>query len=475
MKWVIFSALAGVLLVFSAKALNVTVPPGGNLQTAINQVNAAGGGSVILQAGTYTNSVPLNLLSFVTLTGQGPSSTTITNSGFSNVIQQAGEGLASVTIENLRVTGKHTNTCYGILLQALSTYHTNIVITNVEVTGCGMGVHLKRVCGVIVAGCDFHDNGTTYTNDFYYFHNLYIRQCDHSNDNIMVTNCQLNHGWSGNGLNLSYDYNIFVENSTATNNFFRGMRTADSTNFTVQFCTLSGNGDAGLIANQEAVPTRNIDWHANAARNNLNGGFVTTADVTGSATANDACGNAPSDYDFVSSVTQSGNTTCGSVPAAPAGLAALAGSAQVNLHWTATSGATSYNVNRSLVSGGPYPIIASTITTTNYTDTGLTNGVVYFYTVSANNAVGAGPDSAQVSARPVSLIPPLLNLVFVGGQWQLSWPADHLGWRLQVQTNPLASGLGTNWSTVANSTNFNQTSIPIMATSGSLFLRLAYP
>jgi len=76
MKWVIFSALAGVLLVFSAKALNVTVPPGGNLQTAINQVNAAGGGSVILQAGTYTNSVPLNLLSFVTLTGQGPSSTT---------------------------------------------------------------------------------------------------------------------------------------------------------------------------------------------------------------------------------------------------------------------------------------------------------------------------------------------------------------------------------------------------------------
>src|SRR5271165_5471225 len=160
MKYVVFIVLICALAVSTAKALDVTVPLGGNIQTAINQVNAAGGGNVILQTGTYATSVPLSIKSFVTLTGQGASSTTITNSGFTNVIQQASDGLANVTIENLRVTGKHTNTCYGILLQALSTYHTNIIITNVEVTSCGMGVHLKRVCGVNVTGCDFHDNGT---------------------------------------------------------------------------------------------------------------------------------------------------------------------------------------------------------------------------------------------------------------------------------------------------------------------------
>ena len=58
---------------------------------------------------------------------------------------------------------------------------------------------------------------------------------------------------------------------------------------------------------------------------------------------------------------------------------------------------------------------------------------------------------------------------------QLSWPQDHLGWRLQIQTNTLASGLGTNWATVGNSTNFNSANIPTVATNGSVFLRLVYP
>ena len=188
------------------------------------------------------------------------------------------------------------------------------MITNVEVTSCGMGVHLKRVCGVIVTGCNFHDNGTTYSNDFDYFHNLYIRQCDNSNYSITVTNCQLNNGWSGNGLNLSYNENIFVENTTATNNFFRGIRAADSTNFTVQFCTVSENGDVGLIANEEINPTLNIDWYSNTADGNLNGGFTTIPGVTGLAVDNNACDNTPTNYSFAGSLTQSGNTTCGAPP-----------------------------------------------------------------------------------------------------------------------------------------------------------------
>jgi len=242
---------------------------------------------------------------------------------------------------------------------------------------------------------------------------------------------------------------------------------------------MSGNGAAGLIANQEVSATQNINWDSNAAYDNRNGGFSTRPGVTGSAINNNACGNttnnAPSNYSFLGSVSQSGNTTCGSVPAAPSGLTATAGSAQLNLHWRAPSGATSYNVNRSLVSGGPYATIASTLTTTNYTDAGLTNGVIYFYTVSANNAVGQGANSVEVSARPVSFILPLLNMTFGGGQLQFSWPADHLGWRLQVQTNALASGLGANWSTVASSTNITQTSIQIATTNGSVFFRLVYP
>lgn len=36
-----------------------------------------------------------------------------------------------------------------------------------------------------------------------------------------------------------------------------------------------------------------------------------------------------------------------------------------------------------------------------------------------------------------------------GSTLTLAWPADHIGWRLQVQTNSLSTGLNTNWSDVA--------------------------
>lgn len=86
-------------------------------------------------------------------------------------------------------------------------------------------------------------------------------------------------------------------------------------------------------------------------------------------------------------------------PAAPTNLVASPGNAQVQLTWTASSGATSYNVKRATVSGGPFTL-AGTSTTTSFTDTGLTNGTTFFYVVSAVNANGESANSAQVSATP---------------------------------------------------------------------------
>ena len=38
------------------------------------------------------------------------------------------------------------------------------------------------------------------------------------------------------------------------------------------------------------------------------------------------------------------------------------------------------------------------VTSTSYTNTGLTGGVTYYFVVSAANAAGSGPNSSQVSA-----------------------------------------------------------------------------
>ncbi len=62
-----------------------------------------------------------------------------------------------------------------------------------------------------------------------------------------------------------------------------------------------------------------------------------------------------------------------------------------------------------------------------------------------------------------------------GTNLTLSWPVDHTGWRLQVQTNSLATGLGTNWVDIANSGSTNQFVVPVNGNSGSMFYRMVYP
>jgi autotransporter-associated beta strand protein len=58
-----------------------------------------------------------------------------------------------------------------------------------------------------------------------------------------------------------------------------------------------------------------------------------------------------------------------------------------------------------------------------------------------------------------------------GSQFTLAWPADHLGWRLQAQTN----GLGTNWFDVAGANLTNSVIVPINPANGSVFFRLVSP
>ena len=89
-------------------------------------------------------------------------------------------------------------------------------------------------------------------------------------------------------------------------------------------------------------------------------------------------------------------------PAAPTGLAATAGNTQVSVSWTASPGATSYYVKRATVNGGPYTTVGN-VTTTSYANTGLTNGTIYYYVVTALNPGGESGISSQVSAAPVAV------------------------------------------------------------------------
>ena len=161
-------------------------------------------------------------------------------------------------------------------------------------------------------------------------------------------------------------------------------------------------------------------------------------------------------------------------PAAPTNLVATIGDASVALSWSVSSNATSYFVKRSTVSGSGYVVIATNASLA-FTNTGLANGNLYYFVVSAVNAAGESTNSPEVSARPTSYAPVALGLTSVDGQLQCFWPADHTGWKLQAQTNSLAVGLGTNWSDVAGSTQTNLVVQPWNLTNGAVFFRLLRP
>jgi hypothetical protein len=112
---------------------------------------------------------------------------------------------------------------------------------------------------------------------------------------------------------------------------------------------------------------------------------VTAVDTSG----NESAASTPA------SAIPTGDTT---PPAAPTGLSAAPGNGQVTLNWTDNADAdlTGYRVYRD---GAP----VASVTTSAYTDTGLTNGVAYRYLVTAiDDAANESAASAEVTATPVA-------------------------------------------------------------------------
>ena len=79
-----------------------------------------------------------------------------------------------------------------------------------------------------------------------------------------------------------------------------------------------------------------------------------------------------------------------------------------------------------------------------------------------------------VAPPPVNPNPTNMSFSVSAGTLNLSWPASHTGWRLQVQTNALNVGISTNWVDVPGSESTNQVAFPINPTNGTVFFRLIY-
>jgi fibronectin type 3 domain-containing protein len=92
----------------------------------------------------------------------------------------------------------------------------------------------------------------------------------------------------------------------------------------------------------------------------------------------------------------------GILPTDPKNLTGVAGSGQVALSWTASTGATNYKVYRGTAFDGEATTAIATVTSPSYTDTTVTNGTLYFYEVAATNSAGTSGDTNQITMTPMA-------------------------------------------------------------------------
>jgi autotransporter-associated beta strand protein len=121
------------------------------------------------------------------------------------------------------------------------------------------------------------------------------------------------------------------------------------------------------------------------------------------------------------------------------------------------------------LAGQSYPLFSATSYIGNFAATSLPAlgpGLTWNWT----------PANGTLSVvQNIATNPTNLTAVVSGSNLDLSWPASHTGWRLEVQTNSLSVGIATNWSTWPGSAATNAVSIPVNPANPTVFYRLVYP
>jgi len=115
-------------------------------------------------------------------------------------------------------------------------------------------------------------------------------------------------------------------------------------------------------------------------------------------------------------------------PLPPAGVAVVPGNQEVSLSWVGCENTTNYLISRSTTSGGPYIQVGGSPVPA-WLNTGLTNGVTYYYVIAAVNGFDSGTNSPEVAVqpRPDTLPSPWLDQdVGIGRLW--TGDAGDVGW-----------------------------------------------
>ncbi|MFD2334317.1 fibronectin type III domain-containing protein [Cohnella sp. GCM10020058] len=213
----------------------------------------------------------------------------------------------------------------------------------------------------------------------------------------------------------------------------------------------SGNniidGTASMLVNAAAG-----DYHLNpaTAQRAIDAGATLSTDV-------------PTDMDGQQRPTGSaydiGADEVSAAPLAPTSVTGSVYGGAVQLSWSVSSGATSYNVKRATVSGGPYTSLATGVTTNAYTDSTVAAGTTYYYVVAAVSAGGTSPDSATATVIVPNPVPTGVTATGGGGSVTVNWTAVSGATGYNVKRGTVSGGPYTTIATSVTAVTYTDQTV----------------
>jgi fibronectin type 3 domain-containing protein len=212
-------------------------------------------------------------------------------------------------------------------------------------------------------------------------------------------------------LGTTYYYQIY-----ATNAYGNSLNSAVASTTTPTIPAAPSNATATIVSNTEV----DLTWQDNS---NNEQGFEIFRQTTTGGTFNYVATLPPAStsykdtsvvltpdtfYDYhiqafnLAGFSAAADVNFTTAPAAPSNLAAAPLDSQATLTWTAPTGALTYNIYRSTISGAE-TLLTSGVSSSSYTDTELVDGTTYYYQVTAVGVGGEGTRSTEIATMPFAI------------------------------------------------------------------------
>ncbi|MCK5291747.1 MAG: right-handed parallel beta-helix repeat-containing protein [Thermoplasmata archaeon] len=358
---------------------------------------------------------------------------------FSDGNDIVGNTILSSRLNGIQLSGSDNNTIANNFVSRnnggikLSRSTGNILVNNTAIDNVQDGIYLRDSTSNVVIDNDLSsnhcgiwiflsDNNTVSNNNAWDNDNgiwLSVSDSNAVTDNLFTLNNQVgiratdsnnntvadNYVWNNkDGINLYYSHgNSVADNLVILNSLF-GIRLNDSNNNTIHHNNIINNSlQAGddMDTNQwdDGYPSGGNYWSDYTGVDVFNG---PNQDIPGS----DGMGDTPYVIDADSEDRYPLVAPVPHPPSAPLNLSAFPGDQQIALTWDPPSfngslPITNYRIYRGTAPGGEVFLVEIGNVLTHL-DTGLTNGQMYCYRVSAVNGVGEGPLSNEACATPTA-------------------------------------------------------------------------